>query len=239
MVKKTFYLAILIALLVSCKKNYIFTKDNGHVVFENFSDTLINVSKCDFNQFKSIKIKSFCLDNISKEEYSRKLENKTFNKLFIIQENSFNKFYNNNPDELDFKNIKEDTTNNRVMFYPFGKLCVIDSVISYIVIKQSKVSFNSDYNEDLIIYNGKNGRLCSLVLLVFKVYGIEGVSYSRSLLIQNRFFEQIKEEIGIGLTNETIKSLNLDEELLNPKKYKTYIFSQYRIDKDGFVKLLR
>lgn len=233
---RNIYLVIFLFLAVSCNKKYCFTKDNDSLVYINYGDTAIDMSLCKFQSFKEVKMKSFSFEDIKKSSSTQKIDNNTFRLLFAIQENSFNTFYKNkNGFEYYNGDIKEDTLKNKIEIVPFGKLSISKEIDSYIIIKYSYSTLPS---KTLIMYNIKNNKLCSVVLLAQEMMTIDNSQTCRTLLLNNKVFEQIIQPSILHISIETQKYLRL-KEIEDTEKFESYTFSNYRIDKEGYVRLVR
>jgi hypothetical protein len=231
MVKK-YYLFIFIIVLVGCKKNYVFTYDNSGIVYQNFSDTIIDTSIFGFNNIKVIYNKTFDLANIDREDCQKQLSGKAKDMLYLLQENVYAGFYAKKNQEPNPKIIYID---KNVFLSPLGRINLCKGVCSYVFLKAS--IYNTLTNKELILYNIKSNKLCSVVFLAYRSPTREGMVSKKAIFLGNGVVEQISQPCLYFISEEVINFLNLNN-VLNKKNYESYSFSGFEINEEGFVKLI-
>jgi hypothetical protein len=232
MVKRQYYLLMFLFLLVSCKKNYIFTYDNSNVVYENFTDTIIDISNLKLNSIEAIDTKIFDLGKINNKDCKKKLSSNANNILALLQENVYANFYAIKDHEAKQEIISID---KNIDLFPLGEIDLCKGVHSYIILKISRQ--NKVINKELIAYNVKSDKVRSVVFLAYLSPSREGMISKKALITKNRIVEQISQPCLYFISEEVTNYLNLNN-IMNKNGHESYSFSGFEVNEEGFVELI-
>jgi len=202
-------------------------KDNNYIVYNNYleNDSIaFNFSSF----FSNVNLSRFNSNSIRS---NRKLTGDVFN--FLI-----NKYYNTYNEHFkkllksEYIEIKNDSTSNKITLFAIGKQRFNSGVDSYLVLKTDKIDGNR-INKSIILFNTKKNILCSIVELSDFLHGIDDGAVMNSYYKQSMFTQIQFMPTGNYFPEDLFADLKINFECTE------FIFySQYQIDKDGFIKLI-
>lgn len=233
MVKKCF-LFLIILCCISCnqlpKCYYLIRSDKG-VALKNYLipdtipfDASVLSDKINFDTFDAGCIPTTV--NL------KKLEGKTYRYLLEEYIASEEEFYKNLMGD-DYMRIGTDSTSHDVELFFCGKLTLQPGIQSLVVLKQESDLYKNNLIKSLILYNIKNNRLCSIITLSTK-FGTDTAAGEKSYLMQRDYFTQVK----VSLLNGYIPEQLLSKLKIKDENSKVLYYSQFEIDKNGFIKFI-
>jgi hypothetical protein len=162
MVKKIIF-PLIVLLIISCKQRTVEQIDNivsyknyisSDSIPFNISDTVSEISLDTFDaRFIRNKIKTTKIEGIQK-------------RILLIEYAKSMDAFSRNYEGEDYHGLRVDTINQeKYELYTCGKTIRDNGVISYLVLRRVLNTLNRVPYNELILYNVKNNKLCSVVLI--------------------------------------------------------------------------